>query len=251
MWDRAKNHCVQTMTFLGIKLEEDEQKKAETIGGGGKPPTQASASPVTPLREAGAAASGGGWGAPPPPPPAPADDWTHEKASSVTPLREAKAADTGAEGDAAAAAVKDGKAGKDGGGRLNMVADPNSQRSRKRALRVKVCMKIESLADVSGPVLNILSLKRDDEQKLEVATKRLRAWLTGDMSEDETLARGLTIEEAFEEAAHKHRAFEKFENQGEIMRPADYSDRGLPAKRASSAPTTCAQRAVPATFATQ
>ena len=56
---------------------------------------------------------------------------------------------------------------------------------------------------------------------------RLVAWLTGDISGDDSIARGLTIEEAFDEAAYTYRAFSSKDNPAEWMRAADYSDQWM------------------------
>ena len=102
------------------------------------------------------------------------------------------------------------------------VADPNSNRSKKKAAKMHIRMKITTLEQIFSPAIDLLRIKDGDEKKAIEHTMRLRQWLAGDTSNFEE---GLELEEALEEASYSTRAFSNFDNPGAMQRAADYSDR--------------------------
>ena len=110
------------------------------------------------------------------------------------------------------------------------MADPNSNRTKKRAAKMHIRMKITTLEEIFSPAIDLLRVKDDDESKATLHTMRLRQWLAGDTSD---LEQGIELEEALEEASYSTRAFSNFDNPAAMQRAADYSDRWFASEKGS------------------
>ena len=99
---------------------------------------------------------------------------------------------------------------------------PDSNRSKKAQKKVAIRMKINTLAQIFGPAIDLLRTKTVDEEEAVKHAKRLRAWLTGDTS---NLDEGIEYEESLSHASTYCHAFKDCQNPEEMRRAADYNDR--------------------------
>ena len=102
------------------------------------------------------------------------------------------------------------------------MADPNSNRSKKKAVKMRIRMKITTLEQVFSPAIDLLRVKNADEKKATAHAMRLQQWLAGDTSD---LEEGIELEERLEETTYNIRAFSSYDNPAAMQRAADYSDR--------------------------
>ena len=105
---------------------------------------------------------------------------------------------------------------------------PKSKRQLRIATRARVLMRLETMTDFFKPILEVIVAKAQDEEAACAAATKLSTWLNalpGPDAGDRDEAEGTALEDDFNEAAYRTRAFASAgENQGALYRLADHTD---------------------------
>ena len=110
-------------------------------------------------------------------------------------------------------------------------ADRPSKRQLKRGMRLQTNLKIETLEQCFGPIIEILEIKCRDEKIQAHTARRVQRWLdgqSGTLDQEQDMREGFEACEALDEAAHKFRAFEDKGDPDRRQRAADYHDEWIP-----------------------